>query len=108
MAVCVPLFELFRRERGNQLTKQRRADQWNGASKGNSNGLGTYSEGKEMAIEDLPDWTAHEIKSELGVTWGRRRCVLAEADLSSFIAYPMVWTNPKTGEKSLQVHSVVR
>ncbi|ORY66789.1 hypothetical protein BCR35DRAFT_181742 [Leucosporidium creatinivorum] len=57
--------------------------QWNGASKGNSNGLGTYHEGKELALEDLPEWREEDVKT-----------------------YPMLWTNPHTGEKSLQVHSV--
>ncbi|KAM0755092.1 Clavaminate synthase-like protein [Meredithblackwellia eburnea MCA 4105] len=57
--------------------------QWGGPSKGNSNGLGTYNEGKEMAFEDLPPWDEKDLK-----------------------VYPLVWTNPVTGEKSLQVHSV--
>ncbi|KAI5479430.1 hypothetical protein MNV49_003574 [Pseudohyphozyma bogoriensis] len=57
--------------------------QWGGGAKGNSNGLGTYSEGKEMPLEDLPEWN--------------------EADRKT---YPIVWTCPVTGEKSLQVHSV--
>lgn len=39
------------------------------------------TEGKEMPFEKLPAWEKEKI------------CV-----------YPMVWTNPKTGEKSLQVH----
>lgn len=58
--------------------------QWGGANKGNSNGLGTYSQGLEMEIEDLPEWKEEDVK-----------------------VYPMVWTNPKTGEESFQVHSVV-
>ena len=39
------------------------------------------TEGKEVPLDQLPPWTRDKI------------CI-----------YPMVWTNPRTGEKSLQVH----
>ncbi len=39
------------------------------------------TEGKEVPLDKLPPWTKDKV------------CI-----------YPMVWTNPKTGEKSLQVH----
>ncbi|GAA5890111.1 hypothetical protein JCM5296_004772 [Sporobolomyces johnsonii] len=58
--------------------------QWNGPSRGNSNGLGTYHEpGNTMLLEDLPEWEKKDVKR-----------------------YPVVWTCPVTGEKSFQVHSV--
>ena len=39
------------------------------------------TEGLEMPLDQLPAWDQHKV------------CI-----------YPMVWTNPVTGEKSLQVH----
>lgn len=39
------------------------------------------TEGLEKPLDQLPKW-----------------------DMSKVCVYPMVWTNPKTGEKSLQVH----
>lgn len=52
-------------------------------SKAHSTRLGhsLETEGLEMPLADLPKWDQDKI------------CI-----------YPMVWTNPKTGEKSLQVH----
>ncbi|CAN9097246.1 unnamed protein product [Alternaria alternata] len=52
-------------------------------SKAHSTRLGhsIETEGLEMPLDKLPKW-----------------------DKSKVCAYPMVWTNPKTGEKSLQVH----
>lgn len=52
-------------------------------SKAHSSRLGHLieTEGLEMSLEDLPKWERSKV------------CI-----------YPMVWTNPKTGEKSLQVH----
>jgi hypothetical protein len=39
------------------------------------------TEGLEMSLDDLPSWETSKV------------CI-----------YPMVWTNPVTGEKSLQIH----
>lgn len=39
------------------------------------------TEGKEKPLDELPPW-----------------------DMEKVCVYPMVWRNPKTGEKSLQVH----
>ena len=52
-------------------------------SKAHSTRLGhsIETEGLEMPLDKLPKW-----------------------DKSKVCTYPMVWTNPKTGEKSLQVH----
>ncbi|GAA5987596.1 hypothetical protein JCM11641_005377 [Rhodosporidiobolus odoratus] len=58
--------------------------QWNGPTRGNSNGLGTVDEpNNTMSLEDLPPYKPEEIKN-----------------------YPMVWTCPKTGRKGVQVHPV--
>ncbi|BGP21112.1 hypothetical protein JCM10213_008975 [Rhodosporidiobolus nylandii] len=57
--------------------------QWNGPSKGNSNGLGTFPENNTMPTEDLPPHEPGDIKR-----------------------YPMVWTCPRTGTKGVQVHPV--
>lgn len=54
-----------------------------GAARGNSNGLGVATEGREVPFEDLPPWNEEDI-----------------------MIYPMVWTCPVTGQKSLQVHPV--
>lgn len=49
------------------------------AVRGRSNGLGQVSEGLEVALEDLPPWEEDDV-----------------------LTYPMLWTNPMTGEKALQ------
>ncbi|KAI2620142.1 Clavaminate synthase-like protein [Hypomontagnella submonticulosa] len=56
---------------------------WIGDCKGNSNGLGLVSEGKEKKLEDLGDYDQKDVKT-----------------------YPMVWVNPVTGEKAFQVHGI--
>ncbi|KAI8963031.1 Clavaminate synthase-like protein [Daldinia sp. FL1419] len=56
---------------------------WIGDCKGNSNGLGLVSQGKEKKLEDLGDFDPKAIKT-----------------------YPMVWVNPVTGEKAFQVHGI--
>jgi alpha-ketoglutarate-dependent taurine dioxygenase len=56
---------------------------WIGDCKGNSNGLGLTSEGKEKKIEDLGEINPKDIKT-----------------------YPMVWVNPVTGEKAFMVHGI--
>lgn len=52
-------------------------------SKAHSSRLGHLieTEGLEKSLDSLPEWEKSKV------------CI-----------YPMVWTNPKTGEKSLQVH----
>lgn len=57
--------------------------QWIGDCKGNSNGLGLKSEGKEKKIEELGEWDPKHVKT-----------------------YPMVWVNPVTGEKAFMVHGI--
>ncbi|KAI1851583.1 hypothetical protein JX265_012335 [Neoarthrinium moseri] len=57
--------------------------QWMGSCRGNSNGLGVVSEGREKALEDLGEWDPTKVKR-----------------------YPMVWVNPVTGEKSFMVHGI--
>ena len=57
--------------------------QWIGDCKGNSNGLGLVSQGKEKKIEDLGEWNFKDVKT-----------------------YPMVWVNPVTGEKAFMVHGI--
>ncbi|GAA6009853.1 hypothetical protein JCM10207_002133 [Rhodosporidiobolus poonsookiae] len=58
--------------------------QWSAPSRGNSNGLGTFPEPDNvMPLEYLPPWGNGDVKR-----------------------YPMVWTCPRTGVKSLQVHPV--
>ncbi len=54
-----------------------------GAARGNSNGLGVATEGREVPFEDLPPWNEDDI-----------------------MVYPMVWTCPVTGQRSFQVHPV--
>ncbi|KAI0131178.1 Clavaminate synthase-like protein [Daldinia grandis] len=56
---------------------------WIGDCKGNSNGLGLVSQGKEKQLEDLGDFNPKDVKT-----------------------YPMVWVNPVTGEKAFQVHGI--
>lgn len=56
---------------------------WIGDCKGNSNGLGLVSQGKEKKLEDLGDFDPKDVKT-----------------------YPMVWVNPVTGEKAFQVHGI--
>ncbi|KAI2783109.1 Clavaminate synthase-like protein [Daldinia loculata] len=56
---------------------------WIGDCKGNSNGLGLVSQGKEKQLEDLGDFDPKDVKT-----------------------YPMVWINPVTGEKAFQVHGI--
>ncbi|KAI1649509.1 Clavaminate synthase-like protein [Daldinia loculata] len=56
---------------------------WIGDCKGNSNGLGLVSQGKEKQLEDLGDFDPKDVKT-----------------------YPMVWVNPVTGEKAFQVHGI--
>lgn len=51
-------------------------------SKATSDGLTMVSEGKEMALDDLPPWEESKLKK-----------------------LPMVWTNPVTGNQHLEVHS---
>ncbi|OCF44414.1 hypothetical protein I317_01674 [Kwoniella heveanensis CBS 569] len=50
-------------------------------AKAHSTGLVCLSEGLEKPLEELPEW-----------------------DESKLLTLPMVWTNPVTGEKSLQIH----
>ncbi|OTB14813.1 hypothetical protein K445DRAFT_353543 [Daldinia sp. EC12] len=56
---------------------------WIGDCKGNPNGLGLVSQGKEKKLEDLGDSNPEDVKT-----------------------YPMVWVNPVTGEKAFQVHGI--
>jgi len=56
---------------------------WIGDCKGNANGLGLVSQGKEKKLEELGDYHEDDIKR-----------------------YPMVWINPVTGEKAFMVHGI--
>lgn len=56
---------------------------WIGDCKGNPNGLGLMSQGKEKRLEDLGGFDPKDVKT-----------------------YPMVWVNPVTGEKAFQVHGI--
>ncbi|KAI1472012.1 uncharacterized protein F4812DRAFT_202266 [Daldinia caldariorum] len=56
---------------------------WIGDCKGNSNGLGLVSQGKEKKLEDVSDFDPKGVKT-----------------------YPMVWVNTVTGEKAFQVHGI--
>ncbi|OTB01567.1 hypothetical protein M426DRAFT_323329 [Hypoxylon sp. CI-4A] len=56
---------------------------WIGDCKGNANGLGLVSQGKEKKLEDLGDFDTKDVKT-----------------------YPMVWVNPVTGEKAFHVHGI--
>lgn len=59
---------------------------WMSSAKSRSNGLGLLSEGKEVAIDNLPPFEAEKIE-----------------------ILPMCWRNPVTGKLALQVHpSAVR
>jgi alpha-ketoglutarate-dependent taurine dioxygenase len=57
--------------------------QWIGDCKGNANGLGLVSQGKERKIEETGDWDPKDVKT-----------------------YPMVWVNPVTSEKAFMVHGI--
>jgi len=57
--------------------------QWMGDCRGNSNGLGVISQGKEKSLEELGDYDEKDIKR-----------------------YPMVWVNPVTGERAFMVHGI--
>ncbi|KAF2092330.1 Clavaminate synthase-like protein [Saccharata proteae CBS 121410] len=57
------------------------AFKWMATAKSTKLGHLLETEGKEMPLDQLPPWSRDKV------------CV-----------YPMVWTNPQTGEKSLQVH----
>ncbi|KPV72736.1 uncharacterized protein RHOBADRAFT_55432 [Rhodotorula graminis WP1] len=58
--------------------------QWNGPTRGNSNGLGTFDEpDNTMPLDDLPPWDPADVKT-----------------------YPLVWKHHRTGDKALMVHSV--
>lgn len=57
--------------------------QWMGSCKGNSNGLGIMSQGKEKKIVDLDTYEDGKVKR-----------------------YPMVWINPVTKEKAFMVHGI--
>ncbi|GMM36153.1 hypothetical protein DASC09_034780 [Saccharomycopsis crataegensis] len=52
-----------------------------GRSKATSDGLTMVSEGKELSFDELPEWEESKVKK-----------------------LPLVWTDPITGEHSLQVH----
>lgn len=56
---------------------------WIGDCKGNSNGLGLASQGKEKSLDELGEWNPKDVKT-----------------------YPMVWVNPVTGEKAFMVHGI--
>lgn len=56
---------------------------WMGDCRGNSNGLGVVSEGREKSLDDLGDWDPAHVKR-----------------------YPMVWVNPVTGAKAFMVHGI--
>lgn len=57
--------------------------QWIADCKGNTTGLGLYTQGKERRVEDISDWDPREVKR-----------------------YPMAWVNPVTGEKAFMVHGI--
>ncbi|KAK7920175.1 dioxygenase [Apiospora marii] len=56
---------------------------WIGDCRGRPNGLGLETEGREKAVEELGGFDPAAVKR-----------------------YPMVWTNPVTGEKAFQVHGI--
>ncbi|KAI4596945.1 hypothetical protein KJ359_004855 [Pestalotiopsis sp. 9143b] len=56
---------------------------WMGECRGNPNGLGVASEGREKSLDELGDWDPAHVKR-----------------------YPMVWVNPVTGEKAFMVHGI--
>ncbi|KAF6843917.1 alpha-ketoglutarate dependent xanthine dioxygenase [Colletotrichum musicola] len=57
--------------------------EWMGNCKGNPNGLGLVSQGKEKSLEELGPYDEKAVKR-----------------------YPMVWVNPITGEKAFMVHGI--
>ncbi|KUJ23861.1 Clavaminate synthase-like protein [Mollisia scopiformis] len=57
---------------------------WSGSRKIRSGGLGLASGGKTIPLDELPEWTSDKVHK-----------------------YPMVWLNPVTGEKSLQIMAEV-
>ncbi|KAL4790928.1 hypothetical protein BDV19DRAFT_401736 [Aspergillus venezuelensis] len=57
------------------------AFKWMSTARSSQLGHILETEGKEIPLDELPEWSEDKI------------CI-----------YPMVWTNPVTGEKSLQVH----
>ncbi|KAL4962755.1 TauD/TfdA dioxygenase family protein [Aspergillus stella-maris] len=57
------------------------AFKWMSTARSSQLGHTLETEGKEVPLNELPEWSEDKI------------CI-----------YPMVWTNPVTGEKSLQVH----
>lgn len=56
---------------------------WMGDCRGNPNGLGVVSEGREKSLDELGEWDPAHVKR-----------------------YPMVWVNPVTGEKAFMVHGM--
>ena len=54
---------------------------WMGPAASRSTGLGLESEGKEMPLDELPEWTEAHVKT-----------------------LPLVWKNPGTGHLHLQCH----
>lgn len=57
--------------------------EWMGNCKGNPNGLGLVSQGKEKSLEELGPYDVKAVKR-----------------------YPMVWVNPVTDEKAFMVHGI--
>ncbi|GAA5826498.1 hypothetical protein JCM11251_002399 [Rhodosporidiobolus azoricus] len=58
-----------------------RAFTWMSTTRFTEDGASIYSEGREMSLDDLPEWEEDKCKT-----------------------YPMVWLNPLNGERSLQIH----
>ena len=54
---------------------------WTGTRKQRTMGIGLTAEGDVVPLDKLPEWTKEKV-----------------------LDYPMVWINPVTGEKALQVH----
>lgn len=54
---------------------------WMSAARAKSTGLGLETEGKELPLDELPEWSEEHIKT-----------------------LPMLWKNPVTGALALQVH----
>lgn len=57
--------------------------QWMSSCRGNPNGLGVATEGREKSLDELGDWNPAFVKH-----------------------YPMVWVNPVTEEKAFMVHGI--
>ncbi|KAI8806369.1 alpha-ketoglutarate dependent xanthine dioxygenase [Cladochytrium replicatum] len=55
---------------------------WISKARANTTGLGMVCEGKELPLDQLPEWSEDKIKT-----------------------LPMCWTNPVTGEKALMIHA---